>query len=656
MKKLYQILETSLLFQKLVLALFLFLSIMAVEEGFQNGLYFSSIGWQIFSWVNIGVAGCLAVIFSLLLLKKDLPLRNGIKKIMSGIRISRFLTILFFVLIVIAYVYLIFIKFASFFDGFYLRTYTLFLVACILAIMLKTHYKGNSFNLIFLFSLLILACAYQVGNYFSDISSNPFSLAWSEGSRYYYASLVFSEKIYGQDIPLSFLHPSRYLILSLPYLIPGAGIFIHRAWQVFLWVMTTGICMVALVRRLKLPGFWWNAILTLSGFLFLQQAPVYYHLLISAIIILIGFNKDKPWQSILMVILASAWAGISRINWYPLPGVLAATLYFFENPKTEDTTVWEYGKQPVLYIVLGLIVSFLANLLYVPLSGNSNIENFTTSFTSSLLWDRLLPGPTFEKGILTGILWLCAPLLVLLVIRLIDLKKMFGRVQRLFLFLALSVFFLGGLAVSVKIGGGSNLHNMDAFMLLLLTAVYYLWFSNFYQQPSQKCSSPIWVLLCLVMLLQPLFWGLSVWSPRINFSGESLQHDLAEINGYIESVNNQKPENEILFINQRQLLTFGYVPDTDLVADYELLELMEMAISGQDAYLQEFYADLASHRFDLIIVNKQYLLFKEKDKAFSEENNAWVKNITIPLMEYYTPAAWLRYTDSEIYVPRSAND
>ncbi len=32
----------------------------------------------------------------------------------------------------------------------------------------------------------------------------------------------------------------------------------------------------------------------------------------------------------------------------------------------------------------------------------------------------------------------------------------------------LLVLFVGGLIVSVKIGGGSNLHNMDAYLVLLL--------------------------------------------------------------------------------------------------------------------------------------------------------------------------------------------
>ncbi len=155
------------------------------------------------------------------------------------------------------------------------------------------------------------------------------------------------------------------------------------------------------------------------------------------------------------------------------------------------------------------------------------------------------------------------------------------------------------------------------------------------------------------MLIQPIFWALNALTPRELFSGESLQHDLDEIRGYIQLVRSDDPQGEILFVNQRHLVTFGYVEVPNLVTDYELLELMEMAISNQRDYLSEFYSDLSQNRFDMIVIAKQYDTIKENEQAFSEENNAWVENITIPLMEYYEPIVWLRYTDIEIYIPRA---
>ncbi|RJQ44688.1 MAG: hypothetical protein C4545_00845 [Anaerolineaceae bacterium] len=656
MKKLIQILEKSDLLQKVLIAIFCFLSLLSFLEGNKNGLYHSTPGWQIVGTMNGIATGVVFIFLFLILFKKDQKVKSILKKLTVPFGCSKVLTCIICALLTAGIIFGIFIQFDQSFSGFYLRAFTIFLSACLIAGMLKGAFKQKSFIVLFLFSLLTLGCAYQAGNYLGDISSNPFSLGWSEGSRFYYSSLLFSEKLYGQKLPLSFLHPSRYVILSLPFLLSNAGIFIHRAWQVFLWIATTGLCMLGIVRRLRQKDFWWNAILVLSGFLFLQQGPVYYHLLISAILILFGFHREKFWQSTLVVVLASCWAGISRINWYPLPGVLAAMLYFFETSKTEKTTFFEYIKQPFFFIVIGLLFSFLTNVAYIPLSGNSGVENFTTSFTSDLLWNRLLPGPTFPKGILTGTLWLNAPLILLLIIRLPGIKNEFGWIQRTFLIAALAVFFIGGLFVSVKIGGGSNLHNMDAFMLLLLISVYYLVFSEFYPSEKINLSNSLTGLIVICLFLQPFFWALTAWTPRTYFSAESLQHDLSEINGYIESINSNHPQSDILFINQRQLLTFGYVTETALVPEYELLELMEMAISNQDAYLEKFYEDLAVHKYELIVINKQYLIFKGEEDAFPEENNAWVKNISIPLMKYYTPVAWLRYTDTEIYVPRPENE
>lgn len=656
MKKLIQSFEKSHLLSIIFIVLFCLLSIFSLLEGQAIGLFASSPAWQIIGYLN-GILTCLGCIFLVLtLLKKGEPLKKVFRRLSSIFGIWKPFTWLFVLLLTLGSLFFIFIRNAEAFSGVYFRTFVIFFTASLMAGILKGAYKEKSFNILFLFSLLALGCVYQIGNHLGEISSNPFTLEWSEGSRFYFASLVFSKKLYGQQLPLSFLHPSRYLILSIPYLLTSSSIFIHRAWQVFLWIATTGLCMLGIVKRLKLKDFWWNAVLFFSGFLFLQQAPVYYHLLIAAILVLFGFDRSKFWRSTIIVILASCWAGISRINWYPLPGMLAALLYILETPESKPVKLWNYVKQPLFYAVISLLASFLANLAYIPLSGSSDIENFTTSFTSDLLWGRLLPCPTFPKGILTGTLWLAAPLLLLLIFRLPAIKKSFVTLQRLGLALILGVFFTGGLFVSVKIGGGSNLHNMDAFLLLLLIAVYYLVFSDFYPTEKIDLSKTLSIVLLAGLLLQPCFWTLSAWSPRKNYSGESLQHDLEAIQSTVDSVNSNHPGSRILFISQRQLLTFGNVTGVDLIAEHELLELMEMAISDQEDYLEQFYAELAAHDYDLIIISKQYLNFKGADEAFPEENNAWVKNIAIPLMKYYTPITWLRYTDTEIYVPRPDNE
>ncbi len=160
-----------------------------------------------------------------------------------------------------------------------------------------------------------------------------------EGSRIYNASLFFSEKIYGQKLPLPVLHPSRYLMQSIPFFLELIRIFIHRLWQALLWIGMTawGAWLLAkkLGKGLKVPIFWLSAFL----FLFFMQGAVYYHLMVCVIIMLIGYRKGQPWRTLFFVFIASIWAGISRIKRIPVPGLLAVSFYLIDEPLKEPKLV-----------------------------------------------------------------------------------------------------------------------------------------------------------------------------------------------------------------------------------------------------------------------------------------------------------------------------
>src|SRR5687768_5637634 len=98
-------------------------------------------------------------------------------------------------------------------------------------------------------ALVILGVAYEIFMRFQVISSYPFSLGWSETSRFYYASLYFAQPVYGMQIPLSTLHPTRYFLQSLPFLISGLELVASRFWQFFLWIVLTGEAAVVLAWR-----------------------------------------------------------------------------------------------------------------------------------------------------------------------------------------------------------------------------------------------------------------------------------------------------------------------------------------------------------------------------------------------------------------------
>ena len=551
--------------------------------------------------------------------------------------------------------YLLFGPLTKNFEGYFLRAALLWLFAIIQSFFLKAFCPRRKIVEYFFLSLLFTAALVQGVSNLRDISTYPFSLSWSEGSRFYYASLPFSQSLYGQKLPLSFLHPSRYLIMSLPFLIQGLPLWVHRAWQVFLWIATIGFGSFLLVRRLNISDKLKAIVLVSWSFIFLFQGPVYYHLMICVILVLWGFDRNNFAKSLIFVILASIWAGISRINWFPVPGALAALIYVLEQPYDNSKNFWEYFKQPVIFGIIGTIVSFISQAVYIPISGNLDVKNFTSSFTSDLLWYRLLPSATNSIGILPGIIILCAPILIIVTVHFLRKPNPLHVMRRLFIFAILLVFFIGGLVVSVKIGGGSNLHNLDAFSVFLLCIGAYTLFDKIGKE-EKISSKTVWLpsLLLVFLLLTPLGWAVKAWSPFPYFDETDARIEIKELDQYVQQAVAQK--QEVLFLDERQLLTFGEIKNVPITSDYELLTLMEMAISKNTDYFKNFSNDLKNHRFGVIIAGQQSLGIQDNTYSFPEENNAWVMNVSKTLLMFYEPEKLLDVSNLVVYVPRNSSN
>jgi hypothetical protein len=161
---------------------------------------------------------------------------------------------------------------------------------------------------------------YQIYGHLAVITDYPFSIGYSEASRHYYASMFFAEGLYGLKLPLPFLHPSRYLLMSIPFLIDGLPLWFHRMWQALLWIGLTSASCVLLTRRLRLNG-WMQFFVASWAFLFFLQGAVYYHLQVCVILILAGVSMKHPGRSFIFIVIASLWAGVSRVNWFPVPAM-----------------------------------------------------------------------------------------------------------------------------------------------------------------------------------------------------------------------------------------------------------------------------------------------------------------------------------------------
>ena len=500
-----------------------------------------------------------------------------------------------------------------------------------------------------LFALVVLAqgLVYQIYGHLAVITDYPFSIGYSEASRHYYASMFFAEHLYGMKLPLPFLHPSRYLLMSIPFLIDGLPLWFHRMWQALLWIGLTTASCVLLTRRLRLNG-WMQFFVASWAFLFFLQGAVYYHLQVCVILILAGVSMKHPGRSFIVLVVASLWAGVSRVNWFPVPAMFAIAIYLMDTPFRSKG--WRYWLIPFVWGLSGLGSAAISQFLYINISGNADVRAFGSSFTSELLWNRLLPNDTSSLGILLGILMVSAPLFIALAQILSGNISRLHPLRSLALLSFLVVLFLGGLAVSTKIGGGGDLHNMDAYLVMLALIA-----SSFFAErvAAEEQSSPAWGKIrwpvAVAALLVPLGFAL----PQIGFT-HSYDHAGVETDiQKLQKVVSDTIDNggEVLFVTERQLLTFNELKNIPLTPDYEQIELMEMAMSGNREYLENYYADLRSHRFSVIVAEDQKYV-QRKDGAFIEEDNAWVRFVGAPLLCAYKPVESLASANLQIFVPR----
>lgn len=522
-------------------------------------------------------------------------------------------------------------------------------VVIIATILLRRLMPRSNWLNILTVSLLCVGITYRIFQFLPDISIYPFSLGWSEASRYYYASLFFSEKIYGFWVSPSTLHPTRYLMQSIPFLLDGLPLWFHRIWQVGLWLICSFGTAIFLARRLKISGKFFLGLFLAWVFLFMWQGPIYYHLLVMVIIILWGFDPAHFWQSLIIVALASIWAGISRVNWFPVPGMLAVTLYFLEKPRGTQL-LWKYLLAPAIWTIIGFSIALGAQSLYIVWSGNDP-ELFASSFSSALLWYRLLPNATYPLGVLTGALLISLPVFIITgrYLRHRDIRAIF--IELIGLSAILGVLFLGGLVVSTKIGGGSNLHNLDAYLALLLVIGSYFYFERMHTQTQEwdENVSPAWINLIIVFI--PVLIALSTSSQFVKFDRQTTSDAILKIQRNItRAIENG---GEILFISERQLLTFDYIEGGTLIPEYEKVILMEMVMADNQTYLDNFETDIRNQRFDLIITDPLFDTYKPIGDVWAEENNVWVDAVSVPLLCNYWRKVTFPESGVQILAPRA---
>jgi hypothetical protein len=485
--------------------------------------------------------------------------------------------------------------------------------------------------------------------YWPRVTDYPFAMGWSETSRYYYPSLFLSEKVYGQEYPWPILHPTLHLLLAPPYIF-DAPLWVHRAWQVGIRYILVGAVVPALMTRLLIQGRATRWLVGLWMFLFLFMGPVYFHLTIPVIILLLGFSLQNDMRTWIAVILASIWCGWSRLNWYPMPGMIAAVLYLMEVPY-QGKNLWRYLLKPVLWFVIGTLIAVVAQRIYVALSGVPDAGIFFTSLASDLLWYRLWPNASYFLGILPGAILASLPIWIAMFIVIRSRKKDWLPLRLTLIFAALFALFLGGLVVSLKIGGGANLHNMDAYFSLLLIVFVYVIFTR-YQPENGEVPQPVslhWLII-ISLIIMPAWSYLQFNIGSVNYDAARTENALTKLQGYVDQANARS--GEILFITQRHLLSMHMLNNVTLIPEYEREDLMEIAMADNVQYLEKFREDMQDQRFALIVVDPLNYNILSKSRSFSEENNVWVTRIMKSILCNYREEAIFAADEIALYVPQ----
>jgi hypothetical protein len=216
--------------------------------------------------------------------------------------------------------------------------------------------------------------------------------------------------------------------------------------------------------------------------------------------------------------------------------------------------------------------------------------------------------------------------------------------------IAITVLLLGGLVVSVKIGGGYGLHNLDAYLLMLLLVALYIFTGRAATERitgEPWALDPIWV--SLLAMLVPIWFAIQYTPAFVHWDAEQSAALVQLVKARAEEVASRG--EQVLFISERQLIAMDgiHVP---LVPEYEQDFLMEMVMSHNRAYLDQFQADLRDQRFGLIVAFPQAVRYDQSLRNFSEENNYWVQDVSTPLLCYYESSFNSAEYRVALYVPR----
>jgi hypothetical protein len=207
--------------------------------------------------------------------------------------------------------------------------------------------------------------------------------------------------------------------------------------------------------------------------------------------------------------------------------------------------------------------------------------------------------------------------------------------------------------VSAKIGGGNNLHNLDTFFLLSLVVIVYLIFDRFIPDRQPASAAPAFppLLVVITVLTTLVIYTRHGLTPGLPIPpNKDSRRVLAELQSMADET--VASGGRVLFITQRHLLTYDLIRGVPLVPEYDNIALMEAAMTGFEPTLRQFVADISAHKYALIIAPEPPGRMQTSDDLFAEENNAWLREVSIPLLRYYEVSVEYADLDFVVMVPK----
>ncbi|MBC7879007.1 MAG: hypothetical protein H7Y59_17685 [Anaerolineales bacterium] len=569
--------------------------------------------------------------------------------------------------------------------------YIRILIWCLIVLVLSFFItKGNVLvnwtNI--LVAVLLTSSEFVIAVPFMNVTDYPFSLGWSEGNRMWDYSIMFGKDLYNYPADqkiVVLLDTGRQFVGGLPFIIPGLTIGMERFWialTIIIPYLLLGLAVFHFVRKdLKI---WLLA--TLCVLIFLKQGPIHPPLVLCAVAV--AFLWRRPlWLALPLIAITGYIAEGSRFTWVFAPGMWIGMLELAGAALQNNALSRNSWIRAISLGLAGMAGGQFGQKIAGLLAGNATAISTVSAATSvnsvvsqvsspsqPLLWYRLLPNETYGVGILIGLLIATAPLIIVLLYLIMSKKWVLNIWQALSIIGPLFAFLGVGIIVSTKIGGGGDLHNMDMFLIGLMFAGVIAWQKGGWDWLTNIELSPAWVKVVLVLLLalpglqalgdmrsfsfmEDISWlRILTDAPDNNTldmypSDETANSALAAIREEVAIA--KSLGEEVLFMDQRQLLTFGYIPSIPLIPEYEKKVLMNNALGSRANYFQGFYDELAEHRFTLIVSEILRTPIKDSSFQFGEENNAWVKWVANPILCYYEPKLTIKEVGVQLLVPKS---